>query len=52
VAAERGLWNLAGNQINVVTLRDGAWVACPEWTSYRADPPFRLLRREDIVYKD
>jgi len=52
VAAERGLWDLGWDHIQVVTWQDGAWAPCPDWRSYRAEPAFRLLRRDDLVYKD
>jgi uncharacterized protein (DUF362 family) len=50
-AEERGLIDLDA-PAEVRRWVDGSWQPCPDWTRFRADPPFRLLRREDIVYDD
>lgn len=52
VAAERKLWVLDASRIQVLTLREDAWVSCPDWLRYRADPPFELIRREGLIYDD
>ena len=51
VAAERGIYDAEAPPA-VQLWRDGAWQSGADWQSYRANPPFELLRRDDIVYDD
>ena len=50
MAAERRLFDLKAPP--QVFLWERGWRACPDWLRYRAEPPFELLRREEIVYDD
>ena len=51
-AVARGLWILDTKAIEVLALRDGVWQPCPDWLRYRAEPPFELIRRDDVKYQE
>lgn len=49
-ARERGLPGTDPRQIRVLIVRHGRLAECRDWRKYRADPPFTVLRRDDVTY--
>ncbi len=49
-ALERGLPGTDPGQIRVLIVRNGRLAECRDWQRYRADPPFAVIRRDDIIY--
>ena len=49
-ARERGLPGTDPNEIRVPIVRDGRLAECRDWQRYRADPPFLVIQRDDVIY--
>ena len=47
---ERGLPGTDPNQIRVLIVRNGQLAECRDWQCYRADPPFMVIQRDDVIY--
>jgi len=49
-ARRRGLPGTDPKQIRVLIVLDGGLAECHDWQRYRADPPFLVIQRDDIIY--
>jgi uncharacterized protein (DUF362 family) len=49
-ARERELTGTDPEQIRVLIVRNGRLAECRDWQRYRADPPFTVIRRDDVTY--
>jgi uncharacterized protein (DUF362 family) len=51
-AAARGLWTFAADQVRVLEITANGICPCPDWMHYRAEPPFELIKRDDVLYDE
>jgi uncharacterized protein (DUF362 family) len=51
-AVARGLWAFDAEVVRVLEIKNGELSPCPDWLRYRAQPPFELIKRDDVTYDD
>lgn len=51
-AAARGLWTFAEDQVRVLEITEKGLQPCSDWLRYRSEPPFELIKRDDVLYDE